>query len=128
MNKLSFNKILFTSSDFRRYDAGKHLFLIMFFLLVYCCGCKKQCFTCVASPGFYRLDSNIVISYDSTQHKYDTLAKLDTIDRWISYPILSFCPGSAEYNLILRSSTSTIGGSGFVYNDSSERYSCFYNQ
>ncbi len=130
MNKLSCNKIPLTTSDYRSYAAGKHLFLIILFLAGCCCSCKKQCVTCFAAPGFYRLDSTIVISYDSALHRYDTLVKLDTIDRWSSYPILSFCPGSGEYNSIIRSSTSTIGGSGLQYccDSLGRTYTCYYNQ
>ena len=122
MDKLSCFKISYTSSIVR-----KHLLLIMLLCAV-CYGCKKQCVTCVASSFVYRNDSTIALFYDSALHRYDTLTKIDTINREGNYSILSICPGNPDYNKIYPVPAGT-NFSGLGYTDPlGNSYGCFYNQ
>jgi hypothetical protein len=74
----------------------------------------------------YRNDSTIAIYYDSTLHRYDTLTKIDTINKWGDYSILSLCPDNQKYNKIYPAPGI---GSGLEYTDPlGNVYACFYNQ
>ena len=124
MKDISYNSF-FISPMFRRCTTRKHLLLIMIFLMACGYGCKKQCYRCISESGFSRNDTIKVVFYDTALHRYDTLTKIDTINRLVDFSVLSLCPGDPNYNEIY----SSPGGTnyyGWGYTDPSGRiYGCF---